>query len=200
MFKEIILKNEVHIKILGKILITYSVLFSNENNIIWNHLNLGLTCMQKVLEECKNEYEICLEKKVEKDNLRLYVELNDNLMRFIEELVYKISSKKQNLKELFEKYINDIIQYINKTFSNRIFKPLDDYVISCLNILIDIISLYNKKAVNLIDNNSINNLYFFAVDTKDNTIISFKKDLQDSIEAVNQNNMNNSINESIINY
>ncbi len=77
---------------------------------------------------------------------------------------------------------------------------MDDYVISCLNILIDIISLYNKKAVNLIDNNSINNLYFFAVDTKDNTIISFKKDLQDTIEAVNHNNMNNSINDSIINY
>ena len=189
-FEKIILEKEVNKEILGKILIIYSDFFSYENNIIWNYLKIGLTCMQKVINECKKEYEICMMTKLGIDNLKIFVELNDNLMEFIGEILYKISSEKQNLKDFFEKYINDIIQYINKMFNNKLFKHLDDYVLSCLSALIDIIVLYKKKAANMIENSSIENLYEFAENTKDNKIISIKNDLQDRIYMTKHSSLN----------
>jgi hypothetical protein len=38
--------------------------------------------------------------------------------------------------------------------------------------------LYNKKATNILNDISIDNLYYFADDTKDNKIISFKNDVK----------------------
>jgi hypothetical protein len=193
--KEIIFEKEVNKLLLGKILIIFGDLFSHENNIIWNYLNIVLTCMQKVIEKCLREFEICLMTKIEKDNFKVFDELNCNLMEFIETLVYKISSEKLNLKELFEKYIIDIIQYINKIFNNRLFKYSDDYIMSCLSFLMEISLLYNKKATNLLNDISIDNLYYFADDTKDNKIISFKNDVKKIIVDIKHNtSINNSIN------
>lgn len=189
-FENIILSKEANIEILGKILLVYTDLFSNEGNLIWNFLNLSLDCMLKVIDECKKVHEISFKTKLEYTDFRIYIELNDNLIEFIGELLYKIISEKQDLKSFFEKYVIEIIKYLNKIFDNSSFKPLDDYILSSISALMDIIELYPKISINLLDLNSIENLYQFANNTKDNKIILIKNELQNRIDMIKQSSLN----------
>ena len=189
-FENIILSKEANKEILGKILLVYTDLFNYEGKLIWNYLNLSLDCMVKVIDECKRVHEISCKTKLEYTDFRKYIELNDNLIEFIGELLYKIISEKQDLKNFLEKYVIEIIKYLNKIFDNSSFKPLDDYILSSISALMDIIELYPKNSINLLDLNSIENLYQFANNTRDNKIILIKNELQNRIDMMKQSSLN----------
>lgn len=186
----VVLSEEPDKEILGKILLIYTDLFANEGNLIWNHLNMSLECMLKVIEICKKEHEIFLKTELDYDNFKIYIELNDNLIEFIGELLYRIISEKQDLKDFFEKYVFEIIKYINKMFDNNSFKLLDDFILSSASALMDMVEIYRKKVIKLIEDNSIKNLYKFADNTKDSKIISIKNLLQNKIDMINQSSIN----------
>ena len=94
------------------------------------------------------------------------------------------------MKNFLEKYVIEIIKYLNKIFDNSSFKPLDDYILSSISALMDIIELYPKNSINLLDLNSIENLYQFANNTRDNKIILIKNELQNRIDMMKQSSLN----------
>jgi len=57
----------------------------------------------------------------------------------------------------------------------------------------DIIELYPKNSINLLDLNSIKNLYQFANNTKDNKIILIKNELQNRIDMIKQSSSLNDL-------
>lgn len=119
-----------------------------------------------------------------------YITINDYIIEFIEEVVSKISSEKQNLKEFFNKYLDIIMRYLNLIFANKALKPQDDFVLSSINILIYSLKLYKKKTVNLIKTNALNNLNQLADETKNNNIITTKIYLLDQIDFINNSSIN----------
>ena len=97
------------------------------------------------------------------------------------------------MKNFLEKYVIEIIKYLNKIFDNSSFKPLDDFILSSISALMDIIELYPKNSINLLDLNSIKNLYQFANNTKDNKIILIKNELQNRIDMIKQSSSLNAL-------
>ena len=119
-----------------------------------------------------------------------YITINDYIIEFIEEVVSKISSEKQNLKEFFNKYLEIIIKYLNLIFANKALKPQDDFVLSSINILIYSLKLYKKETVNLIKTKALNSLNQLADETKNNNIIITKIYLLDQIDFINNSSIN----------
>ena len=101
--------------------------------------------MKKLIDVCIKEHDNFMLSHFNYDNFRIYININDYIIEFIEEVVSKISSEKQNLKEFFNKYLEIIIRYLNLIFANKALKPQDDFVLSSINILIYSLKLYKKK-------------------------------------------------------
>ena len=156
-----------------------------ENNIIWNYLELGLNCMEKLIDVCFKEHKNFMISKFNFDNFKIYVNINDSLIEFIEELLYKISSEKNDLKDYCTKYIEIIINYFNMIYDDDSFKPQDDFVLSSINSLIYLIELDKKKNVKLIKKEALKNLYQMAENTKDYNIVSTKNFLIEQIDFKN---------------
>lgn len=189
-FEKLILSSEQNFEILGKILLIFSDFLSKENNVIWNYLEIGLNCMKKLIDVCMKEHENFILSHFNYDNFRIYVNLNDYIIEFIEEVVHKILSEKQNLKEFFKNYLEIIMKYLNLIFSNKTFKPQEDFVLSSINTLIYLLKIYKKKAVNLIQTNTLNNLNQLAEETKNNNIITTKIYLLDQMDFINNSSIN----------
>ena len=115
-FEKIILSSEQNLEILGKILLIFSDFLSKENNAIWNYLEIGLNCMKKLIDVCIKEHDNFMLSHFNYDNFRIYININDYIIEFVEEVISKISSKKQNLKEFFNKYLEIIMRYLKFNF------------------------------------------------------------------------------------
>ena len=189
-FKKIIFAKNQNIEILSNILLIFSDFLIKENNIIWNYIDIGFYLMEKLINICLKEHENFIISHFNYDNFKIYVNLNDYIIEFIEEVLHKISSEKKNLKDNFKKYIEIIMKYLNLIFDNQSFKPQDDYILSSINSLIYLIEVDKEKTMNLIQSNSLNNLYKFADDTKNSNIISTKIVLQDHLNKLNNDSIN----------
>ena len=184
-FKKIVYCPSPNLDILSKIILIFSDILHLENNIIWNYLELGLNCMEKLIDVCFKEHKNFMISKFNFDNFKIYVNINDSLIEFIEELLYKISSEKNDLKDYCTKYIEIIIKYFNMIYEDDSFKPQDDFVLSSINSLIYLIELDKKKNVKLIKKEALKNLYQKAENTKDYNIISTKNFLIEQIDFKN---------------
>ena len=189
-FEKIFLAKNQNIEILSNILLIFSDFLSKENNIIWNYIEIGFNLMEKLINVSLKEHQNFVISYFNYDNFKIYVNLNDYIIEFIEEVLQKISSEKKNLKDNFKKYIGIIMKYLNLIFGNQSFKPQDDFILSSINSLIYLTEMDKEKTMNLIQSNSLNNLYKFADDTKNSNIISTKILLQDHLNNLNNDSIN----------
>jgi len=189
-FKKIIFSIEPNVEILGKILLIYTNLLSTENNVIWNFIDIGLICMKKAIDICIKEHDNFLNSYFDYNNFKIYVCLNNYIIVFIEDILDNLIIDKHNLKIPFKNYIKYIIKYLNKKYEKKSFKPQDDYILSSINILINLLELYKEDVLLLIEDNSLQNLYQFVGDTGNEKIISYKIILQEKIEMIKHKSIN----------
>ena len=189
-FKKIIFSIEPNIEILGKILLIYTNLLTTENNIIWNFIDIGITCMEKAIDKCIKEHDNFLNSHFDYTNFKIYVCLNNYVIIFIEDILDNLLIDKYNLKKQFKNYIKEIMRYLNKKYEIKSFKPQDEYILSSMNILFNLLELYKEEILTLIKDNSLQNLYQFAGDTHNEKIITYKIALQEKIEMIKHKSIN----------
>ena len=179
-----------NIKVIGKIIMVYSDLISNENKVIWNYFNNSLTWLANLIKESINEYDTFMTSKMGYENFCSFIDINDSIIEFLEEILHKILLEKQELKIVLINYEAKIMEYFNKIFNNGEFVPQNEFIVSSINCLIDLIDLYDQKIINLIERNSLNNLYNFAENSKDDSIIEKKDFLNQKITSIKNRSIN----------
>ena len=184
-FKKVVYSPSPNFQIISKILLIFSDLLSLENNVIWNYLEVGFNCMQKLIDVCLKEHKNFMISKFNFENFKIYINLNDSIVEFIEEVLHKISSEKKELKDYCKKYIEIIMNYFNIIFDSESFRPPNDFLLSSINFLIDLIEIDKEKNVKLINKDALKNLYQLADDTQNDNIISTKNFLKELIDFKN---------------
>ena len=115
-FKNIIARPSLNFEILSKILLIFTDLLNYENDIIWNYLILGLDLMIKLIEECLIRQKSVMMTKINFEEFKIYIHLNDCIIEFVEEILHKISFEKKELKDSCEKYIEIVLKLFNIRF------------------------------------------------------------------------------------
>ena len=194
-FKNIIARPSLNFEILSKILLIFTDLLNYENDIIWNYLILGLDLMIKLIEECLIRQKSVMMTKINFEEFKIYINLNNCIIEFVEEILHKISFEKKELKDSCEKYIEIVLKYFNIIFDKNSFRPQDVFLLSSIYSLIYLIQLDKEKYVKLINMDSLKNLYHLADNTNDLNIIATKNFLREQIEFENSslNNISFSI-------
>ena len=162
-FKNIIARPSLNFEILSKILLIFTDLLNYENDIIWNYLILGLDLMIKLIEECLIRQKSVMMTKINFEEFKIYINLNDCIIEFVEEILHKISFEKKELKDSCEKYIEIVLKYFNIIFDKNSFRPKDVFLLSSIYSLIYLIQLDKEKYVKLINMDSLKNLYHLQI-------------------------------------
>jgi hypothetical protein len=186
-FQEIMKKPDANKELLSYFLIIYSDLFENIGESIWEYVQIPLEYMKYVLNFCINNSNNYLSEQTEKEDFYYYLNLNDNVMDLIENILKRIIKETNERKKAFFPYVTNIIYYLNFMLQKLSFIPSNDYIISCIGSLFDLLDVYKENILKLLNDETSRRLSLLANETKDGEIISLNQGLQDYIYTLNYN-------------
>ena len=150
---KIIKAENVNKKFFIIIILVYSDLFDCLSQSKWNYYQDPFTLMKQIMEFYKKNINWYLNNKIDKDELIYYIQLNEGVPDFIESVSGLLKKSDENKRQLFMKFIPNIIEYLNIMLENKMFNPSYDYLFSCQKI-IEIICF--KKLVIILYKNFMN--------------------------------------------
>ena len=180
-------KPDANKELLSYFLIIYSDLFENIGESIWEYVQIPLEYMKYVLNFCINNSNNYLSEQTEKEDFYYYLNLNDNVMDLIENILKRIIKETNERKKAFFPYVTNIIYYLNFMLQKLSFIPSNDYIISCIGSLFDLLDVYKENILKLLNDETSRRLSLLANETKDGEIISLNQGLQDYIYTLNYN-------------
>ena len=186
-FQEIIKKPDANKELFSYFLIIYSDLFEYTGESIWQFVQIPLEYMSYILNFCINNCEKYLSDEVEKEDYIYFLNLNDNVMDLIENILKRIINETNERKKAFYKYVPNIICYLNIMFKNVNFVPGNDYILSSISILFDLIEIYKENILKLINDHTCNRLSSLAYATREGEIIDINESLQNFINSLKYN-------------
>ena len=181
LFQEIIKKPDANKELFSYFLIIYSDLFEYVGESIWEYVQILLDYMNYVLNFCINNWEKYLSEQTEKEDYQYYLRLNDNVMDLIENVLKRIMNETNERKQAFFNYSSNIMYYLNFMLQKISFVPNNDYILSCISTLFDLIELYKENILKMINEEASKRLCQLANASRDGEIISLNEALQNYI-------------------
>ena len=186
-FQEIIKKPDANKELFSYFLIVYSDLFEYIGESIWEYVQVPLDYMNYVLQFCINNWEKYLSDQTEKEERQYYLNLNDNVMDLIENILKRIINETNERKQAFFNYSPNIMYYLNFMLQKIEFVPNNDFILSCISTLFDLIEIYKDNILKMINDDTSRRLSQLANNTRDGEIISLNESLQNYIYTSNYN-------------
>ena len=186
-FKDIMGKPDANKELFSYFLIIYSDLFEYVGESIWEYVQTPLEYMNYVLNFCINNCDNYLSNQTEKEDYDYYLNLNNNVMDLISNILRRIVKETNERKSAFYQYVPNIIYYLNFMFQKNNFFPDNDYILSCIGTLFDLIEIYKDEILKSINKNSSKRLTELAINTRDGEIISLNEALQNYINTSQYN-------------
>ncbi len=106
-------------------------------------------------------------------------------MDLIANILKRIILETKERQKHFYEYVPSIIYYINFMFNQDYFIPDQNYLISCISILFDLIDVYTEEALNSLENNTFRRINFFIVKSGDGELISLNEALENFQRCTN---------------
>ena len=183
LFIKIINADDTKKNILNLIILVYSEMFSCIGEKIWEYREEPLNYMKKILEFSINNIDYYLDdKKVDQDDLNYFINLNKNVVDFIENVSEYLKTCNNDIqKEEFKKYIQDITEYLESMMQNQILNPSNEYIRSCLTFLINFAKIYQKFLLNKINDYSLERLFNFANKSEEENIMNLTEILKSQL-------------------
>lgn len=182
-FQEIMQKPDANKEIFCYFLIIFSDLFEFLGESIWEYVQVPLDYMKYVLDFCINNYDKYISENVEKEDYSYFLIMNDNVMDLIENISKRIIKENDERKKAFFQYGIYIVSYLNFMLGKSNFVPHNDYLVSCMSTLFDLMDIYKDEIISKIDNNTSRRISQLSNATKDGEIIHINDSLQSYIYA-----------------
>jgi len=180
-FQEIIKKPDANKELFSYFLIIYSDLFEYVGESIWEYVQVPLEYMKYVLNFCTSNWEKYLSEQTEKEEYQYYLNLNVNVMDLIQNILKRIINETYERKQAFFNYTSNIMYYLNFMLQKITFVPNNDYILSCISTLFDLIEIYKEKILIMINDDTSRRLCQLANASRDGEIISLNEALQNYI-------------------
>ena len=150
LFQDIIKKPDANKELLSYFLIIYSDLIEYMGESIWEYVQIPLEYMDYVLKFCVNNCDKYLSIYVEKEDYEYYISLNNNVMDLISNVLKRILNETNERKQAFYQYVSTIMAYLNFMLQKLNFIPDNDYILSCIGTLFDLIEIYKDNILKII--------------------------------------------------
>lgn len=150
---------------------------------IWEYVQIPLEYMDYVLKFCVNNYDKYLSIYVEKEDYEYYISLNNNVMDLISNVLKRILNETNERKQAFYQYVSTIMGYLNFMLQKLNFIPDNDYILSCIGTLFDLIEIYKDSILKLINDDTSRRLTQLANSSRDGEIINLNEALQNYIST-----------------
>jgi hypothetical protein len=180
-FQEIIKKPDANKELFSYFLIIYSDLFEFLGESIWEYVQIPLEYMKYILNFCMNNYDKYISEEAEYEDYNYFLILNDNVMDLIENVLKRIMNETNERKQAFFNYSSNIMYYLNFMLQKISFVPNNDYILSCISTLFDLIELYKENILKMINEEASKRLCQLANASRDGEIISLNEALQNYI-------------------
>ena len=183
LFQDIIKKPDANKELLSYFLIIYSDLIEYMGESIWEYVQIPLEYMDYVLKFCVNNCDKYLSIYVEKEDYEYYISLNNNVMDLISNVLKRILNETNERKQAFYQYVSTIMGYLNFMLQKLNFIPDNDYILSCIGTLFDLIEIYKDSILKLINDDTSRRLTQLANSSRDGEIINLNEALQNYIST-----------------
>ena len=183
LFQDIIKKPDANKELFSYFLIIYSDLIEYTGESIWEYIQIPLEYMNYVLNFCINNCDKYLFNLAEKEDYEYYLSLNNNVMDLISNILKRILNETNERKQAFFQYVSNIMGYLNYMFQKVNFMPDNDYILSCIGTLFDLIEIYKDDILKLINDDTSRRLTHLAESTRDGEIINLNEALQNYIST-----------------
>jgi hypothetical protein len=177
-FQEIIKKPDANKELFCYFLIVYSDLFAFLGEFIWKYVQIPLDYMKFVLNFCINNYDKYISETSEKEEIKFFLIMNDNVMDLVENISRRIIMENNERKKAFFQYASNIIFYLNFMFNKNNFVPNKEFLLSCLRSLFDLMDIYKDEIISLIDNNTLRRLSQLSNAARDEELRQINESLQ----------------------
>ena len=177
-FQEIIKKPDANKELFCYFLIVYSDLFAFLGEYIWKYVQIPLDYMKFVLNFCINNYDKYISETSEKEEIKFFLIMNDNVMDLVENISRRIIMENNDRKKAFFQYASNIVLYLNFMFNKNNFVPNKEFLLSCLRSLFDLMDIYKEEIISLIDNNTLRRLSQLSNAARDEELRQINESLQ----------------------
>lgn len=163
------------------ILLIFSDLFTYGGESIWSYVQSPLSFMNNVETFCVNNCQNYISPKNDRDEYTYFLKLNENLMDLVSNVLKKLTQENNERKKAFESYVPNIFNYLDNMFQYEYFLPSQDYLLTCVSSLLDLLEIYNESILQLLKDNSMKRISQLVDATRDDETISLKDTLQNFI-------------------
>ena len=157
--------------------IIYSDLFISVGELIWKYAPRILNYMNNAITICVQNASQFLNNNDE-EGLNYYMNFNNNLMDLFSHILQKVISDTNERKNVFQVYVNNILDYIKFMFSQKNFKPSKDYIMDCIGLLFDLIDIYTEQVATSINEGTLKKISQMAEKCNDEEIMNLMEGLQ----------------------
>ena len=185
LFNKIINAEDSKKNIFTLIIIVYSDLFDYIGNEIWEYKDMPLNYMTQLINfSVRNNEKYLNNYKIEQDELRYFIKLNEGLVDFISNVSSFLSNATQSHHEEFKTYLPEILEYLTAMMENPMFNPSSTYLSSTFTLLIEFGQIYKKQVFKRTNDYTLQRLFQFANNSYDEEVINLKDYLQNLIFTI----------------